>query len=144
MIDETDFYHGAALALLLEDGRCRSVRKHASGYVANDNLFACFKYTTKKREPWGFSVTSADLTRFAALRAEYRYVCLGLICGGDGVCAISAPELEELLGGSPGWLSVRRPFHRRYSVSGVKGALDRKVPMQRWPSILFEESHTPK
>ncbi|MGD1148956.1 MAG: hypothetical protein ABR961_13515 [Thermoanaerobaculaceae bacterium] len=140
MIDETAFYHGAALVRLLDDSRCATVRKHPCGYVVNDALFVYLKYTTKKRGPWGFSASGLDLARLAAVRAEFSFVCIGLVCGGDGVCAVSAPEFEAILGGSPGWVSVRRQFHKRYTVSGAKGALDRKVAMQRWPTLLFAET----
>lgn len=137
MIDKQEYYHGAALMRLLDDKRCHEVRRLDVGYGVNGHSLVFLKYSTKGRSPWRFNF-SADERRRLAARAEYLRVTLALICGGDGICAMTLAEAEVLMGRDAGWLAVRRRFHERYGVSGQAGKLPRKVPRHRWPEIVFD------
>lgn len=138
MIDKQEFYWGAAIVRLLEHPHFSAVRKHEYGYVVNSSVFVFLKYSTKARSPWGFGLTNDELPRLISLASQYNRVVLGLICGGDGVCAVDWKQLISLLGDKPGWISVRRNFNERYGVSGPAGGLDRKVSLQSWPLLVFE------
>lgn len=138
MIDKQEFYWGAAIVRLLEHPQFSAIRKHEYGYVVNSSAFVFLKYSTKARSPWGFSFTADELPRLVSLASQYERIVLGLICGGDGICAVDWKRLNPLLGDKPGWISVRRNFNERYGVSGPAGGLDRKVPLQSWPLLLFE------
>lgn len=137
MIDQTDFYHGAALAMALNDSRCIDIARWPPGYLINDSVWALVKYTTKGGSPWQFTFTAEDIARLQHCPDGVDRVVLGLVCGGDGVCSISAESTLDLLDHAAGAISVRRKFHAWYGVSGPTGTLERKVPPKRWPEILF-------
>jgi hypothetical protein len=143
MLDKSAYYHGAAIIPILEDRRCRSIRKRELlGYVVNDEVFLFLKYTTKARPPWRFTFDQEDVDRSSKMRNEYRRVVFGFVCGGDGVCAIDWEQSRELLGVKPGWVAVARKHNHRYEVWGAEGALKRKVSLNRWPSLIFEPEAT--
>lgn len=137
MIDETEFYHGAALARVLNDPRCYAVRRQADVYIVNDARIAFLKYTTKVRSPWRFTATEGDQQSLARAEAR-RSITIGLICGGDGICAVTLEEWRSLTACKLGWLSVRRRFNEMYAVSGAAGELPRKISMQRWTDLLLD------
>src|SRR3990172_9307766 len=102
MLDKSEYYHGAAIVRLLEDERSQAVRiRKPRGYIVNNDVFVLLKYTTKGRSPWGFTFDQEDVERCFKMATEYRKVVLGLICGGDGVCAIDWSEARNLLDGKP-------------------------------------------
>ena len=139
MLDKTDYYHGAAIVKLLEDSRCASVQKKGLlGYVINGDSFVLLKYTTKARSPWGFSFDQEDIDRCLKMASEYRRVILGFICGGDGVCALDWSQAKELLAEKPGRIAAGRKHNKQYEVWGTEGELKGKIPLNRWPSLLFE------
>lgn len=141
MLDKSEYYHGAAIVRLLEDEKCRGVRKREFlGYVVNDDIFALLKYTTKGRSPWGFTFDQEDIDRCTRMASEYRRAVVGLICGGDGVCAVSWAEATQLLDGKPGRIAAGRKHNCSYSVWGSAAELKKKVPVGRWPALVFEQS----
>jgi hypothetical protein len=139
MIEKTEFYHGAALVRLIEDPRCEAIRKHGCGYRVNQQRFVAIKYSTKARSPWGFSFSQEDIVRFEAAMKEFGICLIALVCGGDGVCAISWSTVSNLLGGTPGWISAKRVHGSCYGVSGPAGTLNGKIAMKRWPGSIFDE-----
>ncbi len=139
MLDKFSYYHGAALTRLLDDERCRAVRKHGLlGYVVNDEIFVFLKYTTKARSPWGFAFDQEDVNRCLTMSGQFKRIVLGLICGGDGVCALEWDQACELLGGRSGRIAVGRKHNHSYEVWCTEGELKRKISLRRWPSLLFE------
>lgn len=139
MIDKQEFYHGVAVVRLLEDGRCQKVRGHDFGYIVNDEAFIFPKYSTKSRSPWTFSFSRDEIERVNLLATSFKAIILALICGGDGICAISWRETESILGNNPGWISVRRKFNEQYGVAGPRGTLRKKVSLRQYPSIVFAD-----
>jgi hypothetical protein len=138
MLDKSAYYHGAAVIPILEDARCRSIRKLGTlGYVVNDDIFLFIKYTTKERTPWRFTFDQEDIDRCAKVNAEYRRLVLGLVCGSDGVCAVDSEQARELLGATPGWIAAARKHNHSYSVWGSNGELKRKVSLGKWPALAF-------
>lgn len=137
MIAKREFYHGVAVVRLLEDRRCRIVRKAELGYLVNDNIFIFLKYSTKARSPWRFTFVSAEVDQLNSCAASLGDVLVAFICGGDGICAVPWSDVCRLLGSKPGWISARRDFRREYRVAGPTGELGGKVPVNEWPSIVF-------
>jgi len=135
MIEKQDFYHGAALARLVDDGRCLSIARHSFGYLINDELFVLIKYSTKGRSPWGFAFSEDDISRITKLSETKIFIAF--VCGGDGVCVVPQTQILSLLQQKPGWISAKRLSNKAYAVSGPAGSLKHKVPMNRWPSILY-------
>jgi len=138
MIDKQEYYHGAALIRVLEDARFVSIKKHALGYIINDEVIVLLKYSTKNRTPWRFSFTLDEMISIETFCKENAKIVIALVCGGDGVCAIHTEELHDIMGDNPEWIAVRRNFNEQYGVAGPKGMLERKIAFQRWPSIVFE------
>ncbi len=138
MLEKQEFYWGAAIVRVLDDSRCASLSKAEYGYLINSTHFIVLKYSTKSRTPWRFSFGEDEIKRFVDASDRYKSVVIGLICGGDGVCAIYWEQAMALLGAKPGWVSVRRNFHKRYAVAGQKDELNGKISIRDWPGLLFE------
>ena len=139
MIDKADFYHGAALAAALHDIRCLDIARWPPGYLVNDSVLALVKYTTKGGSPWQFTFTTEDVARLEHCPDGVTRVVIALVCGGDGICTLSAETACALLDRAAGGLSVRRKFRGWYGVSGSAGRLETKVSQRRWPEILFQD-----
>ncbi len=139
MLDKSAYYHGAAIIPILEDPRCRSIRKREHlGYVVNEEVFIFLKYTTKARTPWRFMFDKEDVDRTEKMSKEHRRVVFGFVCGGDGVCGVDGVQCRDVLGENPSWIAAARRHNQRYEVWGAEGTLPRKVPINRWPSLIFE------
>ena len=138
MIDKQDFYFGAAIVRILEHPKVAVIQKHEFGYVVNSSVFVFLKYSTNARSPWGFNFSDDEVLRLISLVSTYEKTVIGLICGGDGICAIEWERLNSLLVNKAGWISVKRNFKKRYGISGPLGWLDQKIPLLNWPSLLFE------
>ena len=138
MIDKLHYYHGAAIISLLENENFSVRKKGLLGYIVNDQVFIFVKYTTKARSPWRFSFDQEDVDRCLKMALEHKVVVLGLVCGGDGVCALSWEEAQHLLNTKPGWISVQRKHNKSYGVAGSVSELRRKVSVKRWFSIIHE------
>jgi hypothetical protein len=86
MIEKLEFYHGAALVRLVEDGRCASISKSDFGYLVNGDRLVLMKYSTKANSPWRFTFSNDDLARFDLANDQFHTCVLALVCGGDGIC----------------------------------------------------------
>lgn len=139
MINRQEFYHGVAIIRLLEDERCRRIRKHDFGYVVNDEVFLFPKYSTKSRSPWRFGFSDDEVKRLNFMASQYRKIIVPLICGGDGICAITWRDASDILGNNVGWISARRNFNEQYGVTGLAGKLRGKVSLNEWPVIAFND-----
>ena len=137
MIDKQDFYWGAALIRLLDNPGCLALTKNQFGYLVNSSQLVLLKYSTKSRSPWQFTFGIDEIANLKKTSDRYSLVVIGLICGGDGVCAITWTQANFLLMGKSGAISVRRKFHEHYGVSGSAGELDHKISIRNWPAILF-------
>lgn len=137
MIDKQEFYHGAAVIKLIADPRFRTISPQEGGYVVNGKTFVLIKYSTRHNSPWRFTVTQDEVVQVTS-RAFSNSSLIVLVCGGDGICAVTWENASGLLGDGFGWLSTKRKFNGSYTISGPLGSLKRKVPVKQWPSILFE------
>lgn len=139
MLDKTEYYHGAAIVRLMEDARCKCVRKlDHLGYLINEDVFAFLKYTTKSRTPWGFTFDKEDVERCIKMAQQYKKVVIALVCGSDGVCALDWNEAHRLLDSKAGRIAMERKHNESYAVWGTEGELKGKIPVNRWPTIVFE------
>lgn len=138
MIDKFEFYHGAALVRVMDDRRCKAVSKHGLlGYVVNQEIFVLLKYTAKSRSPWGFTFDLEDILRCVEMKAKYSRLVVGLICAGDGICALEWAEVDKLLNQTPGRIAAGRKHNESYAVWGTAGEWKRKISLKRWPELLF-------
>jgi hypothetical protein len=139
MIEKLEFYHGAAIVRVIEDPRCQSIGKSEYGYLVNGKRLVYLKYSTKAHSPWRFTVTVDDIARLDEAIGVFGKCVVGLVCGGDGVCPVRWKVLKAVLGTAPGWIAAKRSFNGCYSVSGPEGKLKRKVALNQWPAIVFED-----
>jgi hypothetical protein len=137
MIDKADFYHGAALIRIIEDGRCENVTSHASGYLVNGRVAVCVKYTTKTGSPWRFTLTADEISACEHAVREVGRCVVAFVCGGDGICAVPWQQISGLIGEAPAWIASRRAFNGCYAVSAANGTLARKIARNQWPDVVF-------
>jgi hypothetical protein len=142
MIEKLEFYHGAAIVRVIEDPRCRSIGKSEYGYLVNGDRLVYLKYSTKAHSPWRFTITVDDVTRLDEAIGIFGKCVVGFVCGGDGVCPVRWKVLKRLIGAASTWIAAKRSFNGCYSVSGPEGKLKRKVALNQWPAILFEDEET--
>jgi hypothetical protein len=138
-IKKQDFYEGAAFIVLFREGGARTVSYEPPFYRINDKLRIYLKYSTRKRSPWGFTFTSEE--QIFLHNTEFgKETVLGLICGADGVAAISCEDYRGIA--SPRKNAVHVACYRlhgeHYQVNGPDGSLSRKVPPSAWQRLLYE------
>jgi hypothetical protein len=115
--------------------------------IRSEGAVSCvlFKYSTRRRSPWYFTVTREQLEalrgRAPALPLSRRY--FALVCYTDGVCLMSLDDFSAIVAvrrDDKQWgLSVSRPHSAQYRVSGPgREVLERTIPRSRWTTELFE------
>jgi hypothetical protein len=136
-IKKQEFYEGAALHLLARTGGITSIRYEAPLFVVNNRLLIHLKYSTKGRSPWAFTFMP-DEQEILQNRASELKTVIGLICGADGVAAISYDAYQSVA--APRKSAVHIACYRRhgehYEVNGPDGRLDGKVAPANWQKIL--------
>jgi hypothetical protein len=55
----------------------------------NEKGILAIKYSTRAHSPWGFTFSDDDISRLAAVSSEVGECIVALVCGGDGVCALT-------------------------------------------------------
>ncbi len=136
-IKKQEFYEGAALHQLSRSGGIRGLRYEPPFFILNNLLSVCLKYSTKGRSPWGFTFTP-DEQSLLRNRAKRRDLIIGLICGPDGIAAISYEDYRKIapLRNYSIPVSCYRKHGEHYGVFGPDGELERKIPPSLWQRIL--------
>ena len=103
-------------------------------------LHVYFKYSTVKRSPWGFTFTP-DEQILLHERAQKMSVVIGLICGGDGVAALSYDNYLSVaaLRSTALRISCRRNHREHFEIGGPDGILPDKVAPSDWAILLTKE-----
>lgn len=136
-IKKQEFYEGAALHLIVRTGLVAGVQYDSPFFVFNDHLHALLKYSTKNRSPWAFTFT-ADEQLLLETKASKSKTVIALICGGDGVAAISYEKYASVAvrRQSALHISCYRHHGEHYEVNGPDGTLARKIAPSSWKKIL--------
>ena len=136
-IQKQEFYEGAALHQLARGGTITRLRYKAPFFVFNNSLSVCLKYSTKGRSPWGFTFMP-DEQMLLRQRAKRSGLVIGLICGSDGIAAISYDSYQQIaaLRETSIHVSCYRKHGQFYSVAGPDGELSRKIAPSVWRHIL--------
>lgn len=144
---------GASLAQLATTGRPVTIHErpglesclfdiHSEGATSS----VLFKYSTRRKSPWYFSVTREQLEalskRAPALPPSRRF--FALVCYTDGVCLVSLDDFYEVATvrrQDEYWgLSVSRPPSSSYRVSGPgREILQRTIARTRWTTEMLEK-----
>lgn len=132
-----EFYEGAALHVIARAGQVRSIRYAAPFFLFNDWLSVMLKYSTKGRSPWGFTFTTEE-QKLLQRSGERSTTALGLICGGDGIAALSYDAFLKLALPRESTIHIAcyRDHGEHYEVSGPDGVLERKIAPSSWQKIL--------
>ena len=138
-IRKQEFYEGAALHLIARTGLIASIRYDAPFFLFNDRLSVLLKYSTKGRSPWAFTFT-ADEQIFLESRATKFKTAVALICGADGVAALSYESYASVACRRQGAIHIAcyRQHGEHYEVNGPDGTLTKKVAPANWQRILEE------
>ena len=136
MIAELDRYQGIVLRqILVSHGKgVRLGVVNLSGRVDTFYLErAAFqiKHSSKRLSPWRFSYMPENLEEIIDLQKTYSPVWVILVCGQDGVLALSLDELKSIVGAredGAAWIRVSRDRNSMYRVGGALGDLPRAKP----------------
>lgn len=136
-IKKQEFYEGAALHLLARSGKITSIRYESPLFMINNQLLVLLKYSTKGRSPWGFTFMP-DEQVLLEKRASESQIIIGLICGADGVAAITYDAYLRVAAPRKSAIHIAcyRPHGKHYEVKGPDGTLDGKVAPSNWQRIL--------
>jgi hypothetical protein len=136
-LKKLEFYEGAALHLIAKAGNVKRIQYEDPFFVFNKRVSVLLKYSTRGRSPWGFTFTPDEQQGLAA-RAVGMTTLVGLICGSDGIAAVTyrsfidvAPLTEASI-----HIACYRAHGEHYEVRGPVGSLDRKVAPSSWQKIL--------
>ena len=136
-IKKQEFYEGAALHLIARTGTVATLKYEAPFFLFNDRLSVLLKYSTRGRSPWGFTFTADEQEILQARAANFK-TAIGLICGADGVAAVSYESYLNIaaLRKAAVHLACFRNHGEHYEVSGPDGPLGKKVSPSSWQKIL--------
>ncbi|MEK6375344.1 MAG: hypothetical protein AABO58_21930 [Acidobacteriota bacterium] len=139
-IKKQEFYEGAALHILARGGQIRGIRFAAPFVVLNDQLQVFLKYSTRGRSPWGFTFTPAEQLKLSKTGTAAATV-IGLICGSDGVAALSYELYQTIAHPRESAIHVAcyRAHGQHYEVKGPDGTLNAKIAPSRWYKLLEEQ-----
>ena len=132
MISEFEYYHGVALRSIIATSPAAvsiatsDFAGRVNSYLINGRVGVHIKHSTKRLSPWQFSFTLPQLQELLDLKRTAKFVWLVLVCGPDGVVAVSLKDfasITEARAGGAVPLRIDRGRNRMYRVSGNAGAL---------------------
>ena len=132
MISDFEKYHGAALRdVIVCAGRsleitvCDDVGR-VNSYLLDKCIALHIKHSAKRIPPWSFTFTDENVEELERLCRPGVALWLALVCGQDGVLAISFDEFRTI---NPTWakatsfVRVDRDKRTMYRVFGTNGRL---------------------
>ncbi len=136
-IRKQEFYEGAAIHQLARKGHINELRCEGPLFIFNEGVSVLFKYSTRGRSPWAFTVMPDERLALEG-QAASRRVFLALVCGSDGVAAVRFEAVQEILPdhARAAHISCYRLHGEWYEVNGPAGTLKDKVAPASWSKIL--------
>lgn len=137
-IQKQEFYEGAALHQLIRGSSgLTSVLYSSPLFVFGGSLQVYLKYSTAKRSPWGFTFFPEEQVVLRQ-RSRDMPLVIGLICGADGVAALSYDGYAHLaqLRATALRVSCKRSHRQYFEISGPDGILPKKVAPSDWGRLL--------
>ena len=138
-----EFYEGAALHMMVRAGTDVMLSFDAPFFLLNKSARLYLKYSTRVRSPWGFTFTAEE--QVLLHNVEYGpETVIGLICGSDGVAALSCVDYRGIAQPSRSAIHVAcyRLHGEHYEICGPDGVLPRKVPPSAWRKIIDDRAYT--
>jgi hypothetical protein len=138
MINEFEFFHGAALVTISQASKKPIIIESLHGvyensaYILNNSMGLYIKHSKKRLSPWIFTFHKKHQDTIRELNDIYGNATLLLICGSDGIVGLTFKELKDILDHNHAeieWIRVDRTKGKLYRVTGTDGALDFKIGM---------------
>lgn len=136
MINEFEYYHGAALRAICEGSESpvtvEVLDKYYdnSAYAINNSVALYIKHSKKRLTPWKFTFYKQHQDYISELKNIFDDIVILLVCGDDGVAGLSFDELKLILDTNHEdveWIKVERRKREQYKVSGTDGELSFKI-----------------
>ena len=152
-IQDKDIYHGAALTQIVEHSSFTAINKvpgKYGHYVVNHDIHLfvkiakdSMKNSTKgdDKQIWQFTFNESDLQSIRDEIAPNQKLFVGLVCGQDTICGLSIEQLEQLrdvTAQESQWVKVEHTSKKSIQVRGQREDLDKKIPHNSFPDIMFE------
>jgi|ERR1044072_1095978 hypothetical protein len=144
MISDFERYHGVALRdLIVCAARPIEISVHddmgrVNSFLIDGRLVLHIKHSSNRAPPWSFTFTDENVAELERLAGPTRPLWLALVCGRDGVLALSFTEFREI---NPFWakatsfVRVDRDKRTMYRVFGTNGRLPAAKPRGMLPLI---------
>ena len=132
MIHSFEQYHGVALREIIV---CAPGPLHiapnddmgrVNSYCLNKRVAVHIKHSAKRLPPWQFTFNDETVEEIERLEAQDLILWLVLVCGHDGLVALSAPEFRQINPAERGttcFVRVDRDRRTMYRVFGTAGRL---------------------
>lgn len=135
MIKEFEFYHGIVFSKLIHNIQNGiSIKLYPSSsnasYIINESVGIYIKHSAKRMTPWRFSFQKCHQDEIFNMQEELNKVFVLLVCGEDGVVALSYEELKTILDDTHDeieWISASRTRNKDYEIKGSDGKLEKKI-----------------
>lgn len=136
MIYEYERYHGVVVRQIIVESRAPiSIEAHdvlgrVNSYLLNGVLAIHIKHSSKRLPPWTFTFSTENIVEIFRLATDTPSMWLALVCGGDGVVAISWAEFDSITkdeGRNARFVTVDRDRNTMYRVRGNAS----RVPLVR-------------
>jgi hypothetical protein len=136
-IQKQEFYEGAALHQLIRGSSGAVVVYAPPLFIFYGKLQVYLKYSTAKRSPWGFTFMP-DEQALLRQRSEGMPLVIGLICGADGVAAVSYGDYVKVavVRNTALRVSCKRRHREHFEIGGPDGTLPCKVAPSDWTKLL--------
>ena len=138
MINEFEFFHGAALVSISQASKKPVVIESLHGlyensaYILNNSIGLYIKHSKKRLSPWIFTFHKKHQDTIKELNDIYGNAVLLLVCNSDGIVGLDFQDLKKVLDYEHTdieWIRVDRTKGKLYKVTGSDGALEFKVGM---------------
>lgn len=136
MFDEYEIYQGVALRQIIGGAKsavCLSPfrkRGRVSAFVLNGTIGVFVKHSSKRMSPWHFTFHRQHVLDLKKLEAACRGSYMIFVCGFDGLVAIDASCLHELVSfeeTEQAWVRIERKPRSMYGLSGNRADLKHKL-----------------
>jgi|TergutMp193P3_1026864.scaffolds.fasta_scaffold21097_3 hypothetical protein len=136
MISYNSKYIGSAIISMIDsfqDGLYikRIIDDKSGFYLLNNTLPILCKYSTKRTNPWSFSIRKDVLDIYFSLVKLYKECLIILICGIDGIISLDYSEVCNIINinipSEQKRISATRKLGEMYYISGSDGNLKNKV-----------------
>ena len=141
MAKDVKFFHGIALARIVDSKPVFLKKIDRSVYSINNRIYFYIKHSTKRMSPWTFSFLRDQVEKIVSLYNQKTKIYIVLACNDDGICCLDFKEFKTVISHKnnlyPKWIRVSRKRGEKYYITGSDGALKYKIGNSDYPTKLF-------